>query len=51
MAEHTTMPSQRVVFRYLAPVHVDVEDAIVTCLTAIDDTAVHHPAFVQGEAP
>lgn len=41
--------SRRVVFQYLVPVHVEVEDGLVTCVTVIDETPVRDPLFVEGD--
>ena len=40
----------RVVFQFLVPVHVEVEDGIVTCITVIDETPVRDPILVAGDA-
>lgn len=42
-------PTRRVVFRYLVPVHVEVEDGLVTRVTVIDETPVCDPAVVEGD--
>ena len=39
----------RIVFHYLVPVHVEVEDGLVTCVTIIDETPVRDPAIVEGD--
>lgn len=44
------MPTGRVVFQFLVPVHVEVEDGIVTCVTVIDETPVRDPIFIEGDA-
>ncbi len=50
-----TMPVQqqpagrRVVFQFLVPVHVEVEDGCVTCVTVIDETPVSDPTVVEGD--
>ena len=44
------MSTGRVVFQYLVPVHVEVEDGIVTCVTVIDETPVRDPILVEGDA-
>ena len=33
-------PTRRLVFQYLVPVHVEVEDGLVTRVTVIDETPV-----------
>jgi hypothetical protein len=43
-------PTRRVVFQYLVPVHVEVEDGLVTRVTVIDETPVRDPAVVEGDA-
>ena len=37
-------------FQYFVPVHVEVDDGLVTCVTVIDETPVRDPSFVEGEA-
>jgi hypothetical protein len=39
----------RVVFQYLVPVHVEVEDGLVCRVTVIDETPVRDPTFVEGD--
>ena len=41
--------ARRVVFQYLVPVHVEVEDGLVTCVTVIDETPVRDPIVVEGD--
>ena len=50
MAEHNSHTAQRVVFQYLVPVHVEVDDGLVTCVTVIDETPVRDPTVVDGDA-
>ena len=40
---------RRVVFQYLVPVHVEVEDGLVCRVTVIDETPVRNPAVVEGD--
>ena len=40
---------RRVVFSYLVPVHVEVEDDQVTAVTVIDETPVRDPTAVDGD--
>lgn len=40
---------RRVVFSYLVPVHVEVEDGLVESVTVIDETPVRDPSFVEGD--
>lgn len=40
---------RRVVFQYLVPVHVEVEDGLVS-VTVIDETPVRNPTVVEGKA-
>lgn len=42
--------TRRLVFQYLVPVHVEVEDGLVVCVTVIDETPVRDPALVEGDA-
>lgn len=41
---------RRVVFQYLVPVHVEVEDGLVCRVTIIDETPVRHPTVVEGDS-
>jgi hypothetical protein len=41
---------RRVVFQYLVPVHVEVEDGRVCNVTMIDETPVENPTVVEGDA-
>lgn len=41
---------RRVVFSYLVPVHVEVEDGLVSRVTVIDETPVADPTLVEGDA-
>ena len=40
----------RVVFQYLVPVHVEVEDGLVRSVTVIDEAPVEDPTVVEGDA-
>ena len=40
---------RRVVFQYLVPVHVEVEDGIVGRVTIIDESPVRDPVVVEGD--
>lgn len=42
--------TRRVVFQYLVPVHVEVEDGLVRSVTVIDETPVENPTVVEGDA-
>jgi hypothetical protein len=50
MAEQVPHITRRVVFQYLVPIHVEVEDGFVTCVTVIDETPVRDPTHVDGDA-
>lgn len=41
--------STRVVFQYLVPVHVEVDDGLVCRVTVIDETPVRNPTVVEGD--
>jgi hypothetical protein len=41
---------RRVVFAYQVPVHVEVEDGLVSRVTVIDETPVADPTVVDGDA-
>lgn len=49
MTEHPTPAPRRVVFQYLVPVHVEVEDGEVCRVTVIDETPVSNPSVVEGD--
>ena len=49
MPVHQHTAGRRVVFQHLIPVHVEVEDDCVTCVTVIDETPVRDPTIVEGE--
>lgn len=38
----------RVVFAYLVPVHVEVEDGFVVGVTVLDETPIRNPTLVEG---
>ncbi|MCP3404795.1 hypothetical protein [Bradyrhizobium sp. CCGB01] len=40
---------RRVVFQYLVPVHVEVQDGLVGRFTVIDETPVRNPIVVEGD--
>ena len=50
MIEPDLSATRRVVFQYLVPVHVEVEDGLVVCVTVIDETPVRDPTLVEGDA-
>lgn len=50
MADHNSHTARRVVFQYFVPVHVEVDDGLVTCVTVIDETPVRNPIVVEGDA-
>ena len=41
---------RRVVFQFLVPVHVEVEDGIVGRVTIIDEAPVRDPVVVEGDS-
>ncbi|MEP7457604.1 hypothetical protein [Phyllobacterium sp. SB3] len=43
-------PARRVIFQYLVPVHVEVEDGQVVAVVILDDTPVKDPTLVEGDA-
>jgi hypothetical protein len=49
MTAATSRSTRRVVFQYLVPVHVEVEDGLVTGVTVIDETPVRNPIAVEGD--
>ena len=49
MVQSSSTPTRRVVFQYLVPVHVEVEDGLVVQVTVIDETPVRNPAVVEGD--
>ncbi|MEO9337083.1 hypothetical protein ABFT80_06565 [Mesorhizobium sp. SB112] len=50
MVQSTPPAVRRVVFQYLVPVHVEVEDGLVARVTVIDETPVRDPVVVEGES-
>lgn len=50
MTKLNSATPRRVVFQYLVPVHVEVEDGLVCTVTVIDETPVKDPTFVEGHA-
>jgi hypothetical protein len=50
MIEPAPSATRRVVFQYLVPVHVEVEDGLVVCVTVIDETPVRDPSLIEGDA-
>ena len=49
MAQSSPTPTRHVVFQYLVPVHVEVEDGLVSRVTVIDETPVRDPTVVDGD--
>ena len=49
MAQSSPTPTRHVVFQYLVPVHVEVEDDLVVRVTVIDETPVRDPTVVEGD--
>lgn len=49
MPIHHQAVGRHVVFQFLVPVHVEIEDARVTSVTVIDETPVHDPTVVEGD--
>ena len=49
MAKQVSQIARRVVFQYLVPVHVEVEDGLVTRVTVIDETPVRDPTHIDGD--
>lgn len=47
---HVEAQPRRVVFAYNVPVHVEVEDGLVSRVTVIDETPVADPTVVEGDA-
>lgn len=47
-ADKDTRP-RRFVFAYRVPVHVEVEDGLVSRVTVIDETPVAEPTVVDGD--
>jgi hypothetical protein len=50
MTKLSSATPRRVVFQYLVPVHVEVEDGLVCSVTVIDETPVRNPTVVEGDA-
>ena len=49
MEKHVTQAVRYVVFEYLVPVHVEVEDGVVSSVTVIDETPVRCLTIVVGD--
>lgn len=49
MGQPDPTTTQRVVFQYLVPVHVEVEGGLVMHVTIIDETPVRNPLVVEGD--
>jgi hypothetical protein len=49
MSQSSLPPTRRIVFQYLVPVHVEVEDGLVTSVIVIDETPVRNPKVVEGD--
>lgn len=49
MPIHHQVVGRRVVFQFLIPVHVEIEDDRVTCVTVIDETPVRDPTVIEGD--
>jgi len=50
MIESDPSNSRRATFQYLVPVHVEVEDGLVVCVTVVDGTPLRDPILVEGDA-
>jgi len=50
MSEPNPSNTRRATFQYLVPVHVEVEDGLVVCVTLVDETPVRDPILVEGDA-
>ena len=50
MVQSTLAPTRHVVFQYLVPVHVEVEDGLVARVTVIDETPVRDPTVVERDS-
>lgn len=50
MIESDLSNSRRATFQYLVPVHVEVKDGLVVCVTVVDETPVRDPILVEGDA-
>ncbi len=48
MPQSTPAP-RRVVFQFLVPVHVELEDGLVGRVTIMDETPVRDPVVVEGD--
>lgn len=49
MTENPASRPRRIVFQYLVPLHVEVEDGQVCRVTVIDETPVTEPTVVEGD--
>ena len=44
-----TTTTRKVVYQFMAPVQVEVEDDVVTKVVVLDETPVNRPTFVEGD--
>ncbi len=44
------MTERKVTYQFMVPVHVEVEDDIVTEVVVIDESSVHDPTFIDGNS-
>lgn len=49
MSIDNATPVRRIVFSFLVPVHVEVEDGIVADVVVIDETPIHDPTLIEGD--
>lgn len=49
MVQSSPEPTRHIVFQYLVPVHVEVEDGLIARVTVIDETPVRDPTVVEGD--
>jgi hypothetical protein len=41
--------AKKVTYQFMVPVHVEVEDGIVTEVVVVDESSVNDPTFVDGD--
>ena len=41
--------ARKVTFQFMVPVHVEIEDDVVTEVVVIDETSLNDPTFMEGD--
>jgi hypothetical protein len=43
------MTTRKIVYQFMVPVHVEVENGVVTEVVVMDEASVNEPIFVEGD--